>query len=103
MLDTDTPDVLDRLRTANLVPGDDPAPPLAPVLRRIATSRSPQSWRPAPRRLAMLTGAAAVVAIAVSVVAASGPTQHGGSAPLGVLQVAAARAEANAGATRFSG
>jgi hypothetical protein len=103
LTDTDTPDVLDRLRTANLVPDDDPAPPLAPVLRRLDTSRRPRPWRSAPRRFAMLAGAAAVAAVGVSVVAASGPSRHGGAAPLGVLQVAAARAEANAGATRFSG
>ena len=51
----------------------------------------------------MLAGTATVAAIAVSVVGASGPPQPGGSPPLGVLQAAAARAEANAGATRFSG
>jgi hypothetical protein len=96
-------DVLDRLRAANLVPHDDPTPSLAPVLRRIATPRATRTRRPAARRIAMLAGAAAAAAIAVAIVAASGPSRPGGSAPLGVLQVAAASAQANARAAQFSG
>lgn len=96
-----TQDVLDRLRAANIAPEDE-APPFAHTRRRIAAPRRRRAPGVRTRRVGMLGMAAAAAAIAVTVLAASGPSQRS-SAPLGVLQAAAATAQANPEAARFSG
>jgi hypothetical protein len=94
---TETPDVLERLRAANLAPGDDPAPAWETTRRRLV---APPRRR--PRRVILVGATAATIALAASFVISSGssPEHH---APLGVLQAAAATAAINPPAARFSG
>ena len=56
-----------------------------------------------PLRTITLAGVAAVSMVAASLAIVSGSSEPGGSAPLGVLQAAAATARANPPAARFAG
>ena len=92
---TETPDLLDRLQAVNPAAGDDPAPAWEDTRRRLAPAPR-TTWR--PRRVLVLGGAVAAMAVAATFIVDSGETPR--RAPLGVLEAAAATAATDA---RFSG
>ncbi len=98
---TENRDPLDELLAANIEPGPDQPPPFAHTLRRIEAAGTRRRRR--PFRTLALAGVGAVALVAASLAIVSGSSEQGGSAPLGVLQAAAATAKANPPAARFSG
>jgi hypothetical protein len=104
---TENTDPLEELLAANIEPGPDQAPPLAQTLERIEATGSRRSARTRrdrrPRRTIVLAGASAAVVAAASLAVVSGSPERSGSAPLGVLQAAAATAKANPPSARFAG
>ncbi|MBE2315792.1 hypothetical protein DVA67_007380 [Solirubrobacter sp. CPCC 204708] len=91
---TESPDLLDRLRAANIAVGDDPAPAWEHTRRRITASPRRS------RRLLLAGGAAAAIAVTASFVVTS---REDSPRPLGVLEAAAATAASNPQSARFSG
>jgi hypothetical protein len=104
---TENIDPVDELLAANIEPGPDQAPPLAQTLERIEATGGRRSARTRrvrrPRRTIVLAGVSAAAAVAASLAVVSGSSEQGGSAPLGVLQAAAATAKANPPSARFAG
>ncbi|MDA0168849.1 hypothetical protein OJ998_07105 [Solirubrobacter taibaiensis] len=89
------PDLLDRLNAVNPAPDEDTAPPWEDTRRRLAPAPR-TTWR--PRRVLVLGGTVAALAVAATFIVDSGETPR--QAPLGVLEAAAATA---ATSERFSG
>jgi hypothetical protein len=101
---TETPDLLDRLRAANIVPDDDPAPPWEQTRQQLVSAPAANggaSWR--PRRVLLVGGTVATIAVTASLVVNSGSSRPDGMSPVGVLEAAAATAAKNPPSARFSG
>ena len=75
---TETPDLLERLQAVNPAAGDDPAPAWEDTRRRLAPAPR-TTWR--PRRVLVLGGAVAAMAVAATFIVDSGETPR--RAPLG--------------------
>lgn len=101
---TETPDLLDRLRAANIVPDDDPAPPWEQTRQQLGSApagNGAAAWR--PRRVLLVGGAVAAMAVTASFAVHPGSSQRDGMSPVGVLEAAAATAATNPPSARFSG